>query len=72
MAPRCDQPEDARSAFSRTAEIFGEMRTAKVGGGDCNILSMGMSDDFEVAIEEGANVVRVGRALFGEPPNTLP
>ena len=66
MAPRCSRPEEARPMFNRTAEIFSEMRTAKVGGGDCNILSMGMSDDFEVAIEEGANVVRLGRALFGD------
>ena len=33
-------------------------------------LSMGMSDDFEVAVEEGATIVRVGRALFGERPGT--
>jgi len=66
MAPRCDRPEESRPTFNRTAEIFSEMRSAKVGGSDCNILSMGMSDDFEVAIEEGANVVRLGRVLFGD------
>lgn len=66
MAPRCAQPEDARPTFAHAAELFHEMRTANVGGPDCNILSMGMSDDFEVAIEEGANIVRLGRAIFGE------
>ena len=71
MAPRCDQSEQARATFARTAEIFSDMRSAKVGGSDCNILSMGMSDDFEVAIEEGANVVRLGRVLFGNPPTPL-
>ncbi len=66
MAPRCEKPEDARPVFAHTAEIFHEVRTAGVGGSDCNILSMGMSDDFEVAIEEGANVVRLGRVIFGD------
>ncbi len=66
MAPRVDKPEDARPTFARTAEIFQEVRQAGIGGATFNILSMGMSDDFEVAIQEGANVVRIGRALFGE------
>lgn len=65
MAPYSDNPEDARSTFARTAEIFDELRAEKIGG-QCTILSMGMSGDFEVAIEEGANVLRIGRALFGE------
>lgn len=71
MAPRVQNPEEARPTFVRTAEIFAEMRNSGVGGGDCNILSMGMSDDFEVAIEEGANVVRLGRVLFGEAGSSL-
>lgn len=66
MAPYSENPEDARPTFARTAEIFHELCSSKVGGSDCNILSMGMSGDFEVAIEEGANLVRIGRALFGE------
>ena len=66
MAPYTENPEDSRETFARTAELFTEMRSAKIGSGDCNILSMGMSDDFEVAISEGANVVRIGRALFGD------
>src|SRR6185295_5699756 len=59
-------PAAARDTFARCAELFGELRDAKIGGPTCNILSMGMSDDFEIAIEEGANLVRIGRALFGE------
>ncbi|MEX0886558.1 MAG: YggS family pyridoxal phosphate-dependent enzyme [Phycisphaeraceae bacterium] len=66
MAPYTGRAEDSRGCFARTAEIFEEVCTEGLGGSDFNILSMGMSDDFEVAIEEGANVVRVGRALFGE------
>ena len=66
MAPHCENPEDARETFARTAEIFQDIRSQKIGGADCNILSMGMSNDFEVAIEEGANVVRIGSAIFGD------
>jgi pyridoxal phosphate enzyme (YggS family) len=68
MGPHTDNPEDARPAFARTAEIFADIRKAKIGGPDCNVLSMGMSSDLEVAIDEGANVLRIGRALFGDPP----
>ena len=67
MAPQVEDPEQVRPVFARTAEIFNDVKSAGVGGSHFNALSMGMSDDFEVAIEEGANVVRLGRALFGEP-----
>ncbi|MEX0654693.1 MAG: YggS family pyridoxal phosphate-dependent enzyme [Phycisphaeraceae bacterium] len=66
MAPYSENPEDSRATFARTAEIFNEIRGEKVGRDDFNILSMGMSNDFEIAIEEGANIVRIGRALFGD------
>lgn len=68
MAPYSDNPEDSRDTFARAREIYQEIRDAQIGGGHCTILSMGMSNDFEVAIEEGANLVRVGTALFGEKP----
>ncbi len=67
MGPNTDDPEDARPAFARTADIFSDIRKEKIGGPECNVLSMGMSSDLEVAIDEGANVLRIGRALFGEP-----
>ncbi len=66
MAPYSDNPEDSRGCFARAAELFEEIKTAGAGGDGFNILSMGMTNDFEVAIEEGANVVRIGRGLFGE------
>jgi pyridoxal phosphate enzyme (YggS family) len=66
MAPHSENPEDSRPVFARTAELFQDIRSAKYGGNDCNLLSMGMTNDFEIAIQEGANVVRIGRALFGE------
>lgn len=67
MAPHAEDPEAARPVFERAAELFEEIRKAGVGGERFNILSMGMSHDFEVAVECGANVVRVGSAIFGEP-----
>lgn len=66
IAPYTDNPEDSRPVFARTAELFEEARESGCVGKHFNILSMGMSGDFTVAIEEGANVVRVGRSLFGD------
>jgi pyridoxal phosphate enzyme (YggS family) len=67
MAPLSTNPEDARPTFGRCRELFEEIRESVAVPPTFNILSMGMSGDFEVAIEEGANMVRVGTALFGEP-----
>ena len=66
MAPLSDDPEDSRWTFIRTAETFKEVKDAGFMGDDFNILSMGMSRDYKVAIECGSNVVRIGRGLFGE------
>ena len=66
MTPLSKDPEDSRPVFIRCYELFDEMQLSKNSGDAFNILSMGMSNDFEVAIECGANVVRVGTALFGE------
>ncbi len=67
MAPLSDDPEASRPHFERTYELFEEIRRSGAGGERFDILSMGMTNDFEVAIECGANMVRVGRAVFGEP-----
>jgi len=67
MAPLSEDPEDSRPIFARASEIFNDIRDTGIGGDRFNVLSMGMSNDFEVAIEQGANVVRIGRGLFGEP-----
>jgi PLP dependent protein len=58
------QPEEARPTFRALRELSERLRGHHPALG--NDLSMGMSDDFEVAVEEGATIVRVGRALFGE------
>jgi pyridoxal phosphate enzyme (YggS family) len=61
-----DDPEAARPTFVRLRALSERLRGAHPGLGAG--LSMGMSDDFEVAIEEGSTLVRVGRAIFGERP----
>jgi len=66
MAPLTDDVEVIRATFERCRDAFVEIRESGVGGRDFNILSMGMSNDFEIAIECGANLVRVGTAIFGE------
>lgn len=66
MAPESENPEDSRPTFARLRELFEEIRAAGIGRGHFNILSMGMSNDFEIALAEGANVVRVGSAIFGQ------
>jgi len=60
-------PDDARSTFRGLRDLSSALRESWAALGPD--LSMGMSDDFEVAIEEGATIVRVGRALFGERPH---
>jgi pyridoxal phosphate enzyme (YggS family) len=59
-----DRPEDARPTFAGLREFAGRLRARHPNLGPD--LSMGMTDDFEIAVEEGATIVRVGRALFGE------
>lgn len=65
MAPYSQNPENARPYFARLREIFEEIRFRKIGGDKFRHLSMGMSGDYQVAVEEGATMVRVGTALFG-------
>ncbi|CAG1003916.1 Pyridoxal phosphate homeostasis protein [Phycisphaerales bacterium] len=67
MAAYSPNPEDARGAFARCRELFEEMSVMGFGEqAPFNILSMGMTGDFEVGISEGANIVRIGTAIFGE------
>jgi pyridoxal phosphate enzyme (YggS family) len=61
------EPEAARTTFRRLRELSERLRGAGASIGVA--LSMGMTDDFETAVEEGATIVRVGRALFGERPH---
>jgi len=61
-------PEDVRPCFRRLRELRDEVRGKGIAGVNMDILSMGMTDDFEVAVEEGATMVRIGRSIFGERP----
>lgn len=64
MAPLVGNPEEVRSYFRRMKALFDELAVADMGYA-MEHLSMGMSGDFQVAIEEGATMVRVGTAIFG-------
>jgi pyridoxal phosphate enzyme (YggS family) len=61
-------PEDVRPCFRLLREIRDRIEERVIPGVAMDHLSMGMTDDFEVAIEEGATIVRIGRAIFGERP----
>ncbi|MBV9282269.1 MAG: YggS family pyridoxal phosphate-dependent enzyme [Chloroflexi bacterium] len=67
IAPLVDDAEEVRWVFRALRELRDELRE-RYGAPGMRELSMGMSNDFPVAIEEGATMVRVGRALFGERP----
>ncbi len=64
MAPLTMDKELVRAAFGRARELFEEMRADKIGGSRFKHLSMGMSQDYEIAIEMGATLVRIGSAIF--------
>ena len=66
MGPRFGNPEDARPYFRLTKELFDRLSSASLQNGQMRYLSMGMSNSSQVAIEEGANIVRIGSRLFGE------
>ena len=66
MPPFFDDPEGARPYFHELKRLAGVLDAEGIDGVEMSELSMGMSGDFEVAIEEGATLVRVGSAIFGE------
>ena len=64
VAPLVDNPEKARPYFRSLNELRNEINRLPVIKQPLSVLSMGMTDDFEIAIEEGSGMVRVGRAIF--------
>ena len=66
MGPFTGDPEDARSYFVKTKEIFEELKQMELPRVEMKHLSMGMSNSYRVALEEGANVVRIGTNIFGQ------
>jgi len=66
MGPFAGDPEDARPYFQKTRKLFEEIKALNLPGVEMKCLSMGMSNSYRVALEEGANMVRIGTKLFGE------
>lgn len=64
MAPLLDQGESTRPIFKELSEIKAKLNKSRYNNVDLRYLSMGMSQDYEVAIEEGANIVRIGSSIF--------
>jgi pyridoxal phosphate enzyme (YggS family) len=65
MGPRFGNPEDSKPYFRRTREICEKIRGLNMPNVDMKYLSMGMTNSYRVAIEEGSNMVRIGTAIFG-------
>ncbi len=68
IPPRTEEPEAMRPYFRRVQTLAEEGRALKISGIELKELSMGMSNDYAVAIQEGATMVRIGSALFGARP----
>ena len=66
IAPFVENPEDNRGYFSQLKQLSLDIKSKNIDNVDMSILSMGMTNDYEVAIEEGATMVRVGTGIFGE------
>ena len=66
MGPRVGNPEDVRPYFRRTREIFERIKALDLPNVDMKYLSMGMTNSYRIAIEEGSNMVRIGTAVFGK------
>lgn len=65
MGPELGAPEKSRPFFRETKSLFDELVKSEVASAPLRILSMGMSDSYRIAVEEGANMVRIGTLIFG-------
>ena len=65
VAPFCEDPEDVRWVFKKMKNIYEKISTLNLKNTEMKYLSMGMTNDFEIAIEEGSNIIRIGTAIFG-------
>lgn len=66
MGPRFRDPEESRPYFRKTRDIFEKIKALDIPNTDIKVLSMGMSNSYKAAIEEGSNMVRIGTSIFGE------
>ena len=65
IAPFVDDPEENRDIFQKLRELSVDINSKNIDNVSMSVLSMGMTNDYEVAIEEGATCVRVGTGIFG-------
>jgi len=65
MGPRFGDPEEARPFFRETRRLFNLLKRSKIPNVEMRFLSMGMSNSYRIAIQEGANIVRIGTRIFG-------
>lgn len=66
MGPRFGDPEDSRPYFAETRKVFENIKGLNLANADMKYLSMGMTNSYRVALEEGANIVRIGGKIFGD------
>jgi pyridoxal phosphate enzyme (YggS family) len=66
MGPRFGNPEDSRPYFVETRKIFDRIKNLNLPHAEMKYLSMGMTNSYQIALEEGANIVRIGSKIFGE------
>jgi len=66
MGPRFGNPEDARPYFKATKSAFDRLKEMKIKNIEMRYLSMGMSNSYPIALEEGANIIRIGTKIFGK------
>jgi pyridoxal phosphate enzyme (YggS family) len=71
MGPRFGNPEDSRPYFAETRRIFEKIKGLKLPNVEMKYLSMGMTNSYQVALEEGANIIRIGTRIFGERVRSL-
>ncbi len=65
MGPFAGDPEEARPYFSETKKLFDRIKALDIPGAEMDYLSMGMTNSYKIAVEEGANIVRIGTKIFG-------
>ncbi len=66
IGPNTDNKEDIRSSFRRVKSLFDELKKSNINNIETRYLSMGMSKDFDIALMEGSNMIRVGTTIFGQ------
>ena len=66
MAPYFDEPEKDRPYFKELKRLFEKIKSLKIDNVDMSILSMGMTNSYKIAIEEGSNMIRIGTGIFGK------